>query len=268
MELGGEADLRLLFFGDIEGRPGRKAVSRTLPELCERCRVDLVGANVENAAGGFGITKEIYEQLKELGIDFMTSGNHIWDKKETVKAISEFERLVRPANFSERAPGKGQIIMQTKSGPLAIINLTGRIFMAPAEDPFAKVEKMLKELPEEVKAVFVDIHAEATSEKMAIGWFLDGKVAAVIGTHTHVQTADERVLPQGAAYITDVGMCGPLNSVIGVDPEQAVERFLTGVPHRFEVASGPAQVNAVVIEIDSETGKAKSIERVQKILEE
>ena len=259
--------MRVLFFGDIEGKPGRRAVSRTLPELCERYQVELVGANVENAAGGFGITKEVYDQLLEMGIDFMTSGNHVWDKKETVQNIDHFKRMLRPANFSERAPGKGQLILSGKSGPLAVWNLTGRIFMDPAEDPFALAEKMLKDLPSEVKALFIDFHGEATSEKNAFGWFMDGKVSAVIGTHTHIQTADEKILPQGTAFITDVGMCGPVNSVIGVDTSQALERFTTGVPHRFEVASGPAQASAVVLDIDENTGKAKSIERVQKIIE-
>jgi 2',3'-cyclic-nucleotide 2'-phosphodiesterase len=259
--------LRILFFGDIVGRPGRNGVKRALPELCERYNVELVGANVENAAGGFGVTEEIYKQLLEAGIDFMTSGNHIWDKKETVEKIANFERLTRPANFMSKAPGVGHIILEAKSGPLAVINLCGRIFMEPANSPFEAVEKTLAELPSEVKVTIIDFHAEATSEKVALGWFLDGRVSAVLGTHTHIPTADERVLPGGTAYLTDVGMCGPLNSVIGIKPEQTLERFITGIPHRFEVADGPLWVNAAVLDIDPATGKAVSIERVQKTLE-
>jgi 2',3'-cyclic-nucleotide 2'-phosphodiesterase len=249
------------------GRPGRNAVAKVLPELCERYQVSVVGANVENAAGGFGITKEIYSQLLEMGIDFMTSGNHIWDKKETVEGIDTMERLIRPANFSERAPGKGLLVLESKGGPLAVINLTGRVFMAPAECPFAKAEELLKGLAPELKAVLVDFHSEATSEKSAMGWFLDGKVSGVFGTHTHVATADERVLPQGTAYLSDVGMCGPADSVIGIKAEDALKRFLTGIPYRFEVAAGPLQVNAVAVEIDTQTGKAISVERIHRIFE-
>lgn len=259
--------MRILFFGDIVGRPGRKAVSQVLPELCQTFEIELVGANIENAAGGFGITKEVYDQLLEMGIDFMTSGNHIWDKKETAQKMAELDRLLRPANYSRRAPGKGLIIMQAKSGPVAIINLSGRIFMDPADCPFDQAEELLKNLPQEVKAIVVDFHGEATSEKTAFGWFLDGRVSAVLGTHTHIATADEKILPNGTAYITDVGMCGPVYSVIGVKKEQALERFLSGIPHRFEVASGPIQVDAVVVDIDPQTGKAKSIERIQRLLE-
>jgi len=259
--------MRILFFGDIVGRPGRKAVQRVLPELCERYQVELVGANVENSAGGFGLTKDIYNQLLEMGIDFMTSGNHIWDKKELVKEIAELERLLRPANFSPRAPGKGTLILQANDVPVAIINLSGRVFMGPCECPFLTAEKEIDNLPKEVKVIIIDFHAEATSEKNAIGWFLDGKVSAILGTHTHIPTADERILPRGTAYITDVGMCGPINSVIGIKPAQTIERFITGIPHRFEVASGPVWINAVFVEIDNTSGKALKIERIQKILE-
>ena len=259
--------MRVLFFGDIVGRPGRNAVAKILPELCERFQVSMVGANVENAAGGFGVTKEIYQQLLELGIDFMTSGNHIWDKKETVESIEQMERLLRPANFPERAPGKGMLVLESRSGPLAVINLNGRVFMSPAECPFEKAGQILKNLATELKAVLVDFHSEASSEKSAMGWFLDGKVSAVLGTHTHIATADEKILPQGTAYLSDVGMCGPAHSVIGIKTEQALSRFLTGIPHRFEVASGPVQVNAVVVDIDPQTGKAISIERIQRVME-
>ncbi len=258
--------MRILFFGDIVGKPGRRAVQQVLPELCEVFQVELVGANVENSAGGFGLTSEVYEQLVEMGIDFMTSGNHIWDKKEMVSKIDDLERLLRPANFSPRAPGSGSLILKARSAPVAVINLGGRVFMDPCECPFLTAEQELANLPEEVKVILVDFHAEATSEKNAMGWFLDRKVSAVLGTHTHIPTADERIFPGGTAYITDVGMCGPINSVIGIKPSQTLERFLTGIPHRFEVASGPVWVNAVMVDIDEDTGRAQKIERIQKIL--
>lgn len=259
--------MRILFFGDIVGKPGRKALARALSEFCERYQIDLVGANVENSAGGFGLTLEVYEQLIEMGIDFMTSGNHIWDKKELLEKIDEMERLVRPLNYSPLAPGKGLLILNSPSGPIAIFNLSGRIFMEPAECPFLTLEQALKNLPQEIKMILVDFHGEATSEKLAFAWDMDGRVSAVIGTHTHIQTADERVLPKGTAYITDVGMCGPINSVIGIKPEQSIERFRTGIPYRFEVASGPLWINAVVIDLNPNTGKANSIQRIQKVLE-
>lgn len=259
--------MRILFFGDIVGKPGRKGISRILAELVGRYQVELVGANVENAAGGFGLTKDIYQQLLEMGIDFMTSGNHIWDKKELVQILNDLDRLLRPANFSEKAPGQGTLLLKTGQGPAAIVNLSGRIFMDPAENPFLIVDQILESLPPEIKVKLVDFHGEATSEKTAIGHYLDGRVSAVLGTHTHIQTADERILQGGTAYITDVGMCGPIESVIGVKSEQALERFLTGIPHRFEVASGPILINAVILDIDSETGKAISIERIQRTLE-
>ncbi len=259
--------MKILFFGDIEGKPGRKGIGRILPELIGKYRSELVGANVENAAGGFGLTKEIYQQLLESGIDFMTSGNHIWDKKELVQEINDLDRLVRPANFSEKAPGHGTLLLKTERGPVAIINLSGRVFMAPAENPFLIADQVLESLPSEIKVKLVDFHAEATSEKVAIGLYLDGRVSAVIGTHSHVQTADERILQGGTAYLTDVGMCGPRESVIGIKSSQALDRFVTGIPHRFEVAAGPVQINAVALEIDDETGKAKSIERIQRVLE-
>jgi len=222
---------------------------------------------VENSAGGFGLTLEVYEQLVEMGIDFMTSGNHIWDKKELLEKIEGMERLVRPLNYSPLAPGKGLLILNSPSGPTAIFNLSGRIFMEPAECPFLTLEQALTNLTQEIKMILVDFHGEATSEKVAFAWYMDGRVSAVIGTHTHIQTADERVLPKGTAYITDVGMCGPINSVIGIKPEQSIERFRTGIPYRFEVASGPLWINAVVIDLNPNTGKANSIQRVQQILE-
>lgn len=259
--------MRILFFGDIEGKPGRKGVSRVLAELVGRYEIELVGANVENAAGGFGLTGEIYSQLLEMGIDFMTSGNHIWDKKELPGIVNQLDRLVRPANYSEKAPGSGILLLKAKDIPVAVINLQGRVFMDPSENPFLTIDHLLEGIPKEIKIILVDFHAEATSEKVAMGWYLDGRVSALIGTHTHIQTADERILPKGTAYITDAGMCGPLDSVLGVKAEQALERFITGIPHRFEVASGSVLINAVVLDIDSGTGKAKSIERVNKILE-
>lgn len=259
--------MRILFFGDIVGRPGRKAIARVFREFYERYQVDLVGANVENAAGGFGLTLETYQQLTELGLDFMTSGNHIWDKKEIIEKIDELERLIRPLNYSPLAPGKGKLILNSRAGQIAIFNLSGRVFMEPAECPFLAMEQELAELNKEIKLILVDFHGEATSEKLAFAWEMDGKVSAIIGTHTHIPTADERILPKGTAYITDVGMCGPLNSVIGIKPEQSIERFRTGIPYRFEVASGPLWINAVVLDLNPHTGKANAIQRVQKILE-
>lgn len=259
--------MRILFFGDIVGKPGRKGISRILPELIARYEIELVGANVENAAGGFGITREVYQQLLEIGLDFMSSGNHIWDKKELAQALNEFDRLVRPANYSEKAPGTGSILLKTNQAPIAVLNLAGRVFMEPAENPFLVVDQILQEIPQEIKIILVDFHAEATSEKVAMGLYLDGRVSAVLGTHTHIQTADERILPKGTAYITDTGMCGPRDSVIGIRYDQVLEKFITGIPHRFEVASGPILINAVVLDLDPKTGKANSIERINRILE-
>lgn len=261
--------MRLLFIGDIVGKPGRELVRRGLAYLVEQHQADLVIVNAENAAAGFGITREIGDQLLEWGVDVMTSGNHIWDKREALDYIGAEPRLLRPANFPAGAPGNGSYLARTRDGqPVGIINVMGRVFMHPIDDPFAVVQREIDALRQRARVIFVDFHAEATSEKVAMGWHLDGKVTAVVGTHTHVQTADERILPKGTAYLTDVGMTGPHDSVIGVDVGAAVSRFLTGMPARFETATGNPRLNAVVIEAADDTGKATDIERLSYSLDE
>jgi metallophosphoesterase (TIGR00282 family) len=261
--------MRLLFIGDIVGRPGRELVRRGLGYLVEEHRADLVVANAENAAAGFGITREIGDQLLEWGVDVMTSGNHIWDKKEAVDYIGAEPRLLRPANYPAGVPGNGSYLARTRDGrSVGVINVMGRVFMHQIDDPFAVVEREIDALRARARVLFVDFHAEATSEKVAMGWFLDGKVTAVVGTHTHVQTADERILPKGTAFLTDVGMTGPHDSVIGVDVDAAVGRFLNAMPVRFETASGNPRLNAVVIDADEDSGKARDIERLSYSLDE
>jgi metallophosphoesterase (TIGR00282 family) len=261
--------LRILFIGDIVGRPGRDLVRRGLAPLVDLHQADFVVANVENAAAGFGITREIGDQLLESGIDVMTSGNHIWDKKEAIDYIGAEPRLLRPANYPAGVPGRGSYLARTSDGrPVGVVNVMGRVFMLDIDDPFAVVSREIESLRERARIVIVDFHAEATSEKIAMGWHLDGKVSAVLGTHTHVQTADERVLPQGTAYVTDVGMTGPHDSIIGVEIEAALGRFLTAMPTRFETATGNPRLNAVVVEADDRTGLATDIERLSYSLEE
>jgi metallophosphoesterase (TIGR00282 family) len=261
--------IRLLFIGDIVGRPGRELVRRGLAALVEQHQVDLVIANAENAAAGFGITREIGDELLGWGIDVMTSGNHIWDKKEAIDYIGAEARLLRPANYPASVPGRGSYVAHTGDGrAVGVLNVMGRVFMVSIDDPFAVALKEIEALRSRARVIFVDFHAEATSEKIAMGWHLDGKVTAVVGTHTHVQTADERILPKGTAYLTDVGMTGPHDSVIGVDTATVVGRFLTGMPARFEVASGNPRLNAVLIEADEATGLATRIERLSYSLDE
>jgi 2',3'-cyclic-nucleotide 2'-phosphodiesterase len=255
--------LKVLFIGDIIGEPGRKMVRASMRGLMERHAPDLVLANGENAAGGFGITVEIAEELFSLGIHVLTSGNHVWDKKEIEPYLSKQDRLIRPANYPAENPGYGSVVISTPAGKAAVLNLEGRVFMSNLEDPFRTADRELEKLKRETPVVIIDFHAEATSEKAALAWHLDGKTSAVIGTHTHVQTADERILPAGTAFITDAGMTGPMDSVIGVKKEQAIARFLYQTPHRFEIPKGPVRLNAVVIGIDGKTGKAESIERIQ-----
>src|SRR2546430_7057344 len=255
--------MRLLFIGDIVGRPGRDLVRMGLHGLVEHHRVDLVIANAENAAAGFGITREIGDQLLDWGVDVMTSGNHIWDKKEALDYIGAEPRLLRPANYPAGVPGNGSYLARTKSGvSVGVINVMGRVFMLSIDDPFAVVLREIEALRQRARIVFVDFHAEATSEKMAMGWHLDGKVTAVVGTHTHVQTADERVLPRGTAYLTDVGMTGPHDSIIGVEIEPALNRFLNALPSKFETATLNPRLNAVIIDADEKTGLATDIERL------
>jgi len=255
--------MRILFIGDIVGRPGRDLVRLGLVPLVERHTIDLVIANAENAAAGFGITREIGDQLLDWGVHVMTSGNHIWDKKEALDYIGTEPRLLRPANYPHGVPGNGSYVARTENGrPVAVVNLMGRVFMLNIDDPFAVALHAVEALKQRARVVFVDFHAEATSEKIAMGWHLDGKVTAVVGTHTHVQTADERILPKGTAYLTDVGMTGPHDSIIGVEIEPVLGRFRTGLPARFETATGNPRLNAVVVEADENTGLATHIERL------
>ena len=257
--------MNILFIGDIVGRPGREAIKTLLSGLIKEYRLDFVIANAENAAGGSGITPRVAEELFSYGIDVLTSGDHIWKKKEIFEFINQQERILRPANYPGSAPGRGFAVFKTRKGiNLGIINVNGRVFMEALECPFRTSIKAQEELSKQAKIIIVDIHAEATSEKVALGWYLDGKVSAVIGTHTHIQTADEKILPQGTAYLTDVGMTGPYNSVIGRKTEDILERFLTSLPTRFQVAQEDVQLAAAVLGIDEESGKAKSIERIQR----
>ena len=260
--------MNILFIGDIFGRPGRTIVKERLPELVRQHGADLVIANCENAAAGFGITPPLAEELFDLGIDVMTTGNHVWDKREIIDYFqmadgnphSPARRLLRPANFPSSLPGWGFYEGKKNGIAYAVINLQGRIFMGSSDDPYRYADDLLEKIKS--KIVFVDFHAEATSEKIAFGWYVDGRVTAVVGTHTHVPTADETILTNGTAYITDVGMTGPYDSVIGVKKELVIDRFLTGMPARFEPASGDVRLCAVVIECDELTGRATRIQRL------
>ena len=263
--------MRILFIGDIVGSPGRQIVSDRLADVVSQRQIDLVIANGENAASGFGITPRLADELLGMGIDVLTGGNHSWDRKEIFDYMPHQPRLLRPGNFPEGTPGFGSFIGAAKNDvKYAVLNLQGRVFLAPIDDPFRKADAQLAKLPADVDVILVDLHAETTSEKIAMGWYLDGRVTAVVGTHTHVTTADEHVLPQGTAYITDVGMTGPHGGVIGMDREAIIKRFLDGLPARFEVASGDVQMNCALIETD-DGGKrnaagrlrARSIERLR-----
>jgi 2',3'-cyclic-nucleotide 2'-phosphodiesterase len=263
--------MRVLFVGDIVGSPGRQIVRDRLADIVAQRQIDLVIANGENSASGFGITPRIAEELLKMGIEVLTGGNHSWDRKEILEYMPHEPRLLRPANYPEGSPGKGIYADTAKNGvKYAVLNLQGRVFLPAIDDPFRKADEMLKNLPEDVALVLVDMHAETTSEKIAMGWYLDGRVTAVVGTHTHVATADERVFPQGTAYITDVGMTGPHGGVIGMDRDGIVQKFLSGLPARFEVAEGDVQMNCVQIETDDEGARnasgrlrARSIERLR-----
>jgi len=254
--------MNILMVGDVYGEPGRAAIGKLLPRLRQQHAIDLAVVNVENAAGGFGITPPIARTLLDQGVDVMTSGNHIWDKKEIVEYIARENLLLRPANFPVGTPGSGFITVKAGPHRVAVLNLMGRVFMHAIDCPFRKADEVIPELRRETPVILVDMHAEATSESIAMGWYLDGRVSAVIGTHRHVQTADERVLPGGTAYITDIGLTGPTDGVIGVDREQIIHRFLTQMPIRFETAKGPAKLHGVVIVVDPETGRASDIRRL------
>jgi len=255
--------INILFIGDIIGKPGRQALSRELHRLVDRHAVDLIIANGENAAGGFGLTTETAKELFDTGVHCLTSGNHIWDKKEQVPLVLADPRIIRPANYAEGVPGVGSIIVTTPGGvKVAILNLEGRVYMKNLECPFRTADREIERLRRETPLIFVDFHAEATSEKSALGWYLDGRVSAVVGTHTHVQTADERILPQGTAYLTDVGMTGSFDSVIGIGKEEAIRKFLTQLPAKFEIPKKDIRLNGVLVGIDPQSGMALSIERV------
>ena len=259
--------MNILFIGDVVGRPGRRILARLLPKLIEESDAHLVAVNVENAAGGFGMSRKIHDELTGLGVDALTTGNHVWDRREFAAEIESCERVIRPANYAPRVPGKGWIVIETDHGPVAVINLAGRVFMPPVDCPFRTADQVLAELDPDVKVIVVDFHAEATSEKMALAYYLDGRVTAIIGTHTHVATADQRLLPRGSAYITDAGMTGPRDSVIGVKHETVIEKFITGMPRRFDIATGAVELNAVCVNCDPRTGRANSINRVHHELE-
>jgi metallophosphoesterase (TIGR00282 family) len=257
--------MKILFVGDIVGQPGRTILRKALPFMRASREVDYVIANAENAAGGFGVTKDICDELLDLGIDCLTSGNHIWDKKEILPLVELIPQLLRPANYPARQPGRGTHVGRGRRSGVAVatLNLSGRVFIGGSiDDPFRRADEEIEKLKREASIIVVDIHAEATSEKTALACFLDGRVTAVLGTHTHVPTGDERVLSRGTAYCTDVGMTGPYDSVIGVEKEAIIERFLTGMPTRFETAKGDPRFAAVVIDADDKTGLARGIERV------
>ncbi len=258
-----QAAMRILFIGDIVGRSGRRILREQLANLKDREAVDFTIANVENAAGGFGITPKIGRDILSRGVDVMTSGNHIWDKREVLDYIEEEPRLLRPGNYPPGTPGASSIVTATESGQkVAVLNLQGRVFMPLTDCPFRAADSELETLRRETPIIVVDFHAEATSEKMAFGRYLDGRATAVLGTHTHVATADGRVLPAGTAYVSDVGMTGAADSVIGMTLESSLPRFLTGRPNRFQVATGSPQLSSVVIDVEDSSGRALSIRRL------
>ncbi len=258
--------MNILFIGDIFGRTGRRMVAAHLKRLQSDLAIDLSIANVENAAAGFGVTPRICEDFLEMGIDVMTTGNHVWDKSEVYEYLDKQPLLLRPANYKASLPGKGLVLHTLPSGvTVAVMNLQGRTHMADIDDPFEKAETLLAQIPDSVRVRFVDFHAEITSEKVGMGWFLDGRVSAVIGTHTHVPTADERVLPKGTALQADAGMTGAYGSIIGATPESALRRFLTGIPNRLELSEADPQLRGAVIEVDEATGHARSIRRVKVV---
>jgi metallophosphoesterase (TIGR00282 family) len=256
--------MKILFIGDIVGKVGRVITKALLPTITDRYKIDFVIANGENVAGGFGITDKTALELFSLGVHVITTGNHVWDKKEFVSQIAKIDKVLRPLNYPPGIPGFGSIIETVGNGlKVAVINISGRVFMSSIDCPFRIAEDEVKKIRAITKTIVIDFHAEATSEKIAFGYFMDGKVSAVMGTHTHVQTADEKILTGGTAYITDVGMTGPSNSVIGIEIEQVIQRFLTNIPTRFETAKGEGIFSAVVFEVDEKTGKSVAIQRLQ-----
>ncbi|WP_163971290.1 TIGR00282 family metallophosphoesterase [Oceanobacillus halotolerans] len=255
--------MKILFIGDIVGSPGRDMVQSYLPKLREAYHPQVTIVNGENAASGKGITEKIYKQFLEWGAQLVTLGNHTWDKKEIFEFIDDANKMIRPANFPEGTPGKGLAFINVNGMEIAVINLQGRTFLPPLDDPFRMADKLIEEAKKRTNIIFLDFHAEATSEKQAMGWYVDGRVSAVVGTHTHTQTADERILPQGTGYITDVGMTGPYDGILGVEKESVMKRFLTNLPVRFEIdKKGRTQLNGVLITINDQTGLATKVERI------
>ena len=256
--------MRILMIGDVIGKPGRQAIKALLPEVRREYGIDMVIANGENTAGGFGITSDTAYELLDNGVDVLTSGNHIWDQKEIIPSMDEGLPLIRPANYPN-APGRGYLF----HNGVMVLNLMGRVFMPPLDCPFRTADTILKGVKsgENPKIIIVDFHAEATSEKQGLGWYLDGRVSAVLGTHTHVGTVDAKILPRGTGYLTDVGMTGPINSVIGSEVDAVLERFLTGMPQRLNVANGPVTMNSVLLDIDPDTGQATAIQRIDRTVD-
>jgi metallophosphoesterase (TIGR00282 family) len=254
--------MNILFIGDIIGKPGRKITRALLPKIKEEYKINYVIANGENSAGGFGIVPNVVDELCSLGINTITTGNHVWDKKEIMEFLDKDERIIRPINFPEGAPGKGIRIDVVNGNKIAVINVMGRTYLSYLDCPFRTTKKVIDEIKNDVKIIVIDFHAEITSEKQAFGWFFDGVVSAVIGTHTHVPTADERILPKGTGYITDVGMTGAYDSVIGIRKEIALKRFLLQMPAKFYISAGDVKFSAIFLEVDENDGKTKRIERI------
>ncbi|MGK7346080.1 MAG: TIGR00282 family metallophosphoesterase [Candidatus Nitrospinota bacterium M3_3B_026] len=256
--------MRILVVGDVFGKVGRRVLKSALNNVISMTRADIVIANGENLAGGFGFTRALLDEVFGLGVDVITTGNHVWDKKEALSLVETEPRLLRPANYPDTAPGRGAGVYETSAGAkIGVVNLMGRVFMDAVDCPFQRAERELEKIKDKTKVILVDMHAEATSEKEAMGYFLDGRVSAVVGSHTHVQTADEKILPRNTAYITDAGMTGPSHSIIGVRVDIILKRFTQKLPERFDEALGPGQFNAVLVEADDDTGFAKSIKRIQ-----
>jgi len=260
--------MRVFMIGDVVGHPGREALRRLLPEVKDSYHPDLVIANVENAAAGFGLTESVAKEILDAGVEVMTGGNHLWDRKGSEGYLSSEERLVRPANYPEGTPGRVWSIVEVTGVRVAVLSLQGRVFMPPLDCPFRKLDQLLEELQGQADIFLLDFHGEATSEKMAMGYHADGRVSAVVGTHTHVPTADECILPEGTAYVSDLGMTGPYDSIIGMNRDIVLQKFLSGLPRRFEVAKNDARLSGLIIDIDESTGRARFVQRIHERLSE
>lgn len=261
--------MKLLYIGDVVGQPGRTALHQRLLKVIDREKVDFTVVNIENAAGGFGITDSIMEELSDLQIDVFTSGNHFWDKKDFVEHVDQYDHIIRPANYPEGNPGRGWVIKSTAAGVrVAVVQLMGNVFMPPVDNPFHAADRILQQLPKDVKCILVDIHCEATSEKQAMGRHLDGRVSAVFGTHTHVPTADERILPNGTAFQTDIGMTGAYDSIIGFRPDEILQKFIFNTPRKMEVAKRDVRLVGVCVDIDESSGRSTRVERINERLDE